>query len=137
MPGLAAAIRHHVPGVTDLVVEPRPSAEEIAAVREAVRGHDVVIAGTFAASLQVEQGALVRAVMDTGIPTVTVALRTPYDLATYPASTTHLCSYGILAPTMDAVAAALFGRIPTVGRLPAAIPVSIRAVTASRDSGRP
>ena len=61
-------------------------------------------------------------VLATGTPTVTVALRTPYDLADYPASTTHLCAYAIVPASVGAVADALFGTIPIRGRLPAAIP---------------
>jgi beta-N-acetylhexosaminidase len=64
----------------------------------------------------------VKAILDTGVPTITVALRTPFDLAAYPESGTHVCAYGILSPTMGALAAALFGRIAFEGRLPAAIP---------------
>ena len=57
-----------------------------------------------------------------GVPAVTVALRTPFDLAAYPSSATHVCAYGILEPTCEAVAAALFGEIPFAGHLPAPIP---------------
>ena len=53
---------------------------------------------------------------------MTVALRTPFDLAAYPSSATHVCAYGILEPTCEAVAAALFGEIPFAGHLPAPIP---------------
>jgi hypothetical protein len=49
---------------------------------------------------------------------VTIALRTPWDLPSYPSARTHICSYGILPPTMEAVAAALVGEIPFSGRLP-------------------
>ncbi|MCI0679707.1 MAG: hypothetical protein L0Z63_11790, partial [Actinobacteria bacterium] len=41
--------------------------------------------------------------------------------ALYPAAPVHLCTYGILPPTMTALAAALFGA-PVTGRLPVAIP---------------
>ena len=63
-----------------------------------------------------------RTIIATGVPTVTVALRTPFDLAGYPEATTHVCTYGRQRPSMDALAAALFGRIPFRGRLPVAIP---------------
>jgi len=38
----------------------------------------------------------------------------------YPAATTHVCSFGVLPPTLEAIAAALVGRIPFRGRLPVA-----------------
>ena len=65
---------------------------------------------------------LVRALLATGVPVMTVALRTPFDLAVYPASRTHVCTYGILRPTLDALADAMFGGQAFQGRLPAAIP---------------
>ncbi len=50
-----------------------------------------------------------------------IALRTPWDLLAYPSARTHVCSYGILPPSMEALAAALLGEAPFVGRLPVAI----------------
>ena len=64
------------------------------------------------------QAALAAAVLASGRPTVTVALRTPWDLLAYPSARTHVCSYGILPPSMEALAAALLGESPFVGRLP-------------------
>ncbi len=52
---------------------------------------------------------------------MTVALRTPWDLLAYPSARTHVCSYGILPPSMEALAAALVGEAPFVGRLPVEI----------------
>jgi len=72
--------------------------------------------------VQHSQARLVEAVLAAGVPTVTVAMRTPYDLAAYPGSGTHLCSYAIVPASVGAVADALFGRQPLGGRLPVAIP---------------
>lgn len=36
----------------------------------------------------------------------------------YPAAGTHLCSYSILEPSCEAVAAVCFGELPAAGRLP-------------------
>ena len=52
----------------------------------------------------------------------TVAMRTPYDLARYPGSATHLCAYSIVPASVGAVADALFGQSPIGGRLPVDIP---------------
>ena len=125
--GLAAALRGHHDGVDELVVGPEPAASEIAAVREAVmsaglRAGSLAIVATDAASFRPDQAELVRAVLATGVPTVTVALRTPFDLAAFPGAATYACTYGRLRPSLDALAAALFGRIPFRGHLPAAIP---------------
>jgi beta-N-acetylhexosaminidase len=88
----------------------------------AAAGADLAIVATLAANVQSRQGTLVEAVLATGTPSLTVAMRTPYDLAAYPGSTTHLCSYAIVPAAVEAVADALFGRTPIRGRLPVAIP---------------
>lgn len=79
-----------------------------------------VIVGTISASLEPRQASLVRAVLALGRPTVTVALRTPWDLQTYPEAVTHLCTYSILEPSLAALADVLFGRATATGRLPVA-----------------
>jgi beta-N-acetylhexosaminidase len=122
VPSLAAALRAHGMRVDEFVTSHPPTEEEIAALRTAASGYDAVVVGTLAASLDPAQVALVDAILDTGRPTVTVAMRTPWDLAAYPRATTHVCTYGILPPSMDALAAALFGAIPFRGRLPVTIP---------------
>jgi beta-N-acetylhexosaminidase len=89
-----------------------------------VAGAAVVVVGTISASADPAQARLVDAMLATGRPIVTVALRTPWDLAAYPTAGTHVAAYGILNPTLRALAAALFGDIPFAGRLPvrAAVP---------------
>jgi beta-N-acetylhexosaminidase len=121
-PGLGSALRSRHARVDELVVGHPPSGADVAAVRDRARAAEVVVIGTIAASFDPAQVALVEAVLDTGVPTVTVALRTPYDLAHYPASRTHACTYGILEPSLEALAAAVFGERPFAGRLPVSIP---------------
>ncbi|MGB7859041.1 MAG: glycoside hydrolase family 3 protein, partial [Acidimicrobiia bacterium] len=67
------------------------------------------------------QADLVKRLLATRTPTVVVAMRTPYDLASYPTAGTYVCSYGILEPSVDALVRALFGE-PMTGRLPVAVP---------------
>jgi len=119
---LAAAVRQHHPDVVDLRLPSEPSGDDIRAAREAAAGAAFVIVATLATNVQPSQARLVEAVLETGTPTVTVAMRTPYDLADYPRSATHLCSYSIVPASVDAVADAVFGRAPIGGRLPVEIP---------------
>lgn len=121
-PGLAAALRDRFCGVDEHVVAHSPSAAEIAAVREAIRDHDAIVVGTTAAMLEPSQARLVDAVLSLDRPTVTVALRTPFDLAAYPAARCHVAAYGILPPTLAALADGLAGVKGFPGRLPAAVP---------------
>jgi beta-N-acetylhexosaminidase len=120
--GLAAALRAHHPAVDEIIVDHAPSADDIAAVRERIRDHALVVVGTTAATGERGQAALVQALLAAGPHVVTVALRTPFDLAAYPASRVHASSYGLLRPSLEALGAALFGRAGFRGRLPAAIP---------------
>jgi beta-N-acetylhexosaminidase len=121
-PELARALRTHHPFVDELVVGLPPSGDEITAARAAAGDSDLVVVGTIAANVDPAQAELVDAVLGSGAPIVTVALRTPFDLAAYPAAPTHVCTYSILPASMDALAEALFGRVAFAGRLPAAIP---------------
>jgi beta-N-acetylhexosaminidase len=95
-----------------------PTPGEVAALAEQLGGYDLVIVGTINAVAQPGQAALVRELLRREVPLVAVALRLPNDLASYPAAPTYVCSYSILRPAMDALAAALWGHAPIVGRVP-------------------
>jgi beta-N-acetylhexosaminidase len=120
-PHLAAALRAHHPRVEEYVTCHLPTGDEIAALRERLAGCDLLILGTINASMQPEKAALVNELLQLNIPTVTVALRTPYDLAAYPSSRTHLCTYSIQPASLDALAAALFGEFAPTGKLPVTV----------------
>ena len=117
-PHLAAALRQHHPRVDEFVTSHLPDDGEIAALREQLIGYDLLVVGTINASMQPEQAALTNELLALGIPTVTAALRTPYDLAAYPEARTHLCTYSIQPTSLDALADALFGNFAPTGRLP-------------------
>lgn len=119
-PGLAAALRTAWPGVVveEVVTGQPPTEAEIAGVRDHVARTDLVVLGTIDASRDAAQVAMVEAAMATGVPVVTVALRTPWDLAAYPRAPVHVATYSILPDSLDALAGVLTGRIQPVGRLP-------------------
>jgi beta-N-acetylhexosaminidase len=121
-PTLAAALRERHPNVDEVRVSYAPDAEEIARVAAQVRDHAVLIIGTFNACTSPGQALLVSRLLGLGIPTVVVALRLPYDLAAFPEAPAYVCTYSVLEPSMQALAAALFGRTAFQGRLPVAIP---------------
>lgn len=123
---LPGALRAHHPDVEEIVTSNPPTAAEIAAVRERAAAADLVVAGSINASPGSPQAELVTALVATHRPLVTVALRTPWDVLAYPAATTNVATYSILPASMDALAAALFGRQdpagdPFPGRLPVAL----------------
>jgi len=121
-PRLAQAMRAYHPRVDEFITGHLPAADEIAALKERATGYDLLLVGTMSAHLQPEQAALVDELVATGIPTITVALRTAYDLLAYPGVDTHICTYSIQPCAMQALAAALWGDIPFRGKLPVTIP---------------
>lgn len=120
-PGLAAALRRYHPRVDEFIFPHAPSDDDVTALKEQVKEYDLLVLGTISVSMQPAQASLVRALLDTDVPAVTVALRTPYDLRAYPAASTHLCTYSILPPALEALAAALWGERPLTGKLPVTI----------------
>ena len=117
-PGIAAALRRDHALVDAIVVEQRPDAAAIAAVRDRAGSADLVVVGTIDGHRQPEQLALVDAVAAAGTPTIAVALRGPWDVARYPGSVTALATYSILPPSLGALADVLAGRASATGRLP-------------------
>jgi len=117
-PHLAAALRAYHPHVDEFITNHLPGDDEITALRDRVAGYDLLVLGTINASMQPEQAALANELLRLGLPTVTVALRTPYDLSVYPAAQTHLCTYSIQPASLDALAGALFGDFSPTGQLP-------------------
>jgi beta-N-acetylhexosaminidase len=117
-PTLASALRRRLAGVAEILLPAAPGEADIAGLGERLATFDLVLVGTFSANLQPAQAALAAAVLGLGKPTITIALRTPWDLLAYPSARTHVCSYGILPPSMEALAAALLGEASFAGRLP-------------------
>jgi beta-N-acetylhexosaminidase len=122
-PSLAAALREYGPLVDEVITSHPPTAAEIGALRARGESYDAIVVGTIGATAGSPQADLVRALLATDRSVVTVALRTPWDLAAYPEAGTHVCTYSILPDSMTALAAALFGRtepgtVPFPGRLP-------------------
>jgi beta-N-acetylhexosaminidase len=120
--GLARAVERHHPIVTEIVIPADLAAEQVAGLGERLAAYDLVIVGTINAGARPGQAALIDELLGRGVAVVAAALRLPYDLAAYPAAPTYLCAYSILAPAMDALAAALWGHAAIGGRLPVSIP---------------
>ncbi|MCP3975405.1 MAG: glycoside hydrolase family 3 protein [bacterium] len=121
-PHLATALRRHHPNVDEIVTTHSPSNDEIAAVATQAAGYSAVVVGTISASMNPAQASMVNGILEANSKVITVAMRTPWDVTAYPASQTHVCTYGILPPSLDALAAAIFGKAPTPGCLPTRIP---------------
>jgi beta-N-acetylhexosaminidase len=118
---LGAALRNRGLSVDEHITGLDPSRDEIAALADAVESADVVVVGTFESIHFPSQAALVRRLAERR-PTIAIGLRSPYDVSTYSAGVTAICTYGIQPPQIEAVADALVGRISFAGQLPIALP---------------
>jgi len=121
-PALADALRRYHPRVDEFSFALNPSSSDIATLCERLAKYDAVIVGTINATAHPGQAEFVTKLLKQRSRLITVALRMPYDLAVYPEAPTYVCTYSILSPSMEALAEALFGRIPFVGKLPVSIP---------------
>jgi beta-N-acetylhexosaminidase len=119
---LARDVRAYHAATDEFVVPADPTATDIDGLRQRLDGYDMIIVGTINAVAQPGQAALVNMILSSGVPTVAVALRLPYDLAAYPTAPTYACTYSILPTAIEALTQALWGRIPFSGRLPVSIP---------------
>ncbi|GAA2060763.1 glycoside hydrolase family 3 protein [Streptomyces albiaxialis] len=103
-----------------------PTAAKIEAAAAAAREHDVVLVLANAAAAAKEDGAaqakLVEALRATGTKVVAVAVRNPYDIRRFPGIPAYLTTYSYGAPSMAAVARAVYGDVNPSGKLPVAIP---------------
>lgn len=118
VPGLATALRRHYAEVEEIIVEQEPDDASIAAVRDRAVGAGAVVIGTIDGHRQPAQLALLTAVAATGVPTIAVAIRGPWDVTGYPAGVTSLATYSILPGSLDALADVLAGEATATGRLP-------------------
>lgn len=119
-PALSSALRAHHPNVTEIVYPQHPESGDISGAVSAAADHDLVVLGTVTATPG--QVDMAKALLATSTPVVTVALRTPFDLSTYPEAETHICTYSGHQPSMAALARRLFQQPEGGGSLPAAIP---------------
>jgi beta-N-acetylhexosaminidase len=73
---------------------------------------------------QAKQQKLVKALLATGKPVITVAVRDPYDIAYYNDAQTHVATYSYTGVAMESLTKVLYGEISPTGKLPVMIPVA-------------
>jgi beta-N-acetylhexosaminidase len=116
--GLADALLARGSEVTCLELPLDPSPGEAASLVAAIPTDAPVVVATLDSYNHPGQAHLIERLVGMGCPVVAVALRTPYDLDTYPMVGTFATAYGVQPPNQAALADALLGRITFAGRLP-------------------
>ncbi len=124
---LAVAIQRFAPRLQTLTVSQAPTDDEIRHTIELINTgrantKSLVILGTYNAHLYRQQANLARAILETGVPCVIVAMRNPYDIKEFPEASTYIAAYGFRDCTMQAVAEIIFGLTEPKGQLPVTIP---------------
>ncbi len=101
-----------------IVVDEQPTREQRQSALSMGRDGRPVIIAVADASRFSKQVELVEAFAKTASPVIVVAIRTPYDLEAMPEGPTLLASYGLNAPSLDALLDVLRGEALPQGRLP-------------------
>jgi beta-N-acetylhexosaminidase len=120
--GLGQAMRAYGLDVRLREVSLRPSWAEIEQVIAETQGAEVVVLGTLNVQQYPEQVQLIEALRAADPALAIVALRSPYDLLSYPQVSTYLAAYGQAPVSMEALAEVLFGLEAPRGRLPVELP---------------
>lgn len=113
--GMSAA--HHWPGDD-------PSAEAVTETVEKAGEHDTVVITTNGTSEAPGQAQLVKELESSGASVVTVAVGTPYDIASYPDAGTHLATYSRSPVALESAVRVILGEVSPRGRLPVTVPTA-------------
>jgi beta-N-acetylhexosaminidase len=119
---LGAGLAAVHPIVKEIALEKKPSAANIAAVKDAARTADVIVYGVANAKSYPDHQALIRDLIATGKPVIVVGMGEPYDLTSLPEIETYVAAYGYQDSNLRGVGALLFGQAPPKGKLPVSIP---------------
>lgn len=101
-----------------------PDATRIEEVAALAGDHDVVVVLTQSGAFGITepQQALVRALVDTGVPVVAAAVRNPYDVVHHAETTAAVVTYGHADVSVESLARVLTGTVRPTGTLPVALP---------------
>lgn len=144
---LERQVRARIPDVKTIYIEPRNAAAWSQPVMDQVSPAQTVIAAVYlspqggaaanmAALSSGPEGLLHQVVQTAAAKTVVVAMGNPYIASQMPEVQNYLCTFSDAEVSELSAAKALFGEIPTPGRLPVTIPgIAARGAGLSMSSG--
>ncbi len=109
-------------GATTMQVKAQPTQSEIASVLKIAEDGRTVIVATSDVAKNPAQADLVSALLKAKVSTIVIAMRSPYDLLSFPDAPTYLATYGSNPPMIEAVSVILTGRAKARGKLPVELP---------------
>jgi beta-N-acetylhexosaminidase len=129
---LGEALKKRHKNVLDIPIGPLPDEQVIKQLVDATQGAALIVVttifghniwGTVPNPLAVfdQEIELVKALHGTGVPLIAVSTRSPYDIMELPEVKTALAAYSWWGPSMEALAAVLFGEQKPQGKLPVAM----------------
>lgn len=119
---LDEAKKHHA-NVEEVVYSSlNPTNEQIEQAVEMAKDKDVLIVGTYSASLYPQQVKLVQELSKLNKPMVVIGLRNPYDLKEFPDVSAYMNTYGFRSVSLKAAMEVVFGVSKPEGKLPVTIP---------------
>lgn len=95
-----------------------PTAEEAKTLARRAARFDVVVIATMNANQYPGQAATVKALHEGRVPTIAVALQSPYDLLSFPEAKTYLTAFSDVPASLQALADVLCGNAEARGTLP-------------------
>jgi beta-N-acetylhexosaminidase len=119
---LGAGLKAGHPKLKEVVLERKPTAEKIAAVRTAAQTADVIVYAVANSENYPDHQALIKELIASGKPVIVVGMGEPYDLMTLPGIETYVAAYGYQDSNLRGVGALLFGQAPPKGKLPVSLP---------------
>jgi len=120
-PSLGQVLAQRLPNVTTQTISLSPAQADIDRAVGLAHAADVAVMGAADLFSYPQQAALAKA-LQAVIPTVLVALRSPYDILSAPSVSGYVCAYTGREPTLRAVADVLIGARAPTGTLPVDVP---------------
>lgn len=127
---LAAQLRSRSRSVTTVRISPAMNAAAVTSIEQQAMQADVLLFAVYSKArsasgkfgLPQSVASAVSKVLNIQKPKLVVAFGSPYVLQAFPNAQAYLCVYSDAEPSVEAAVEAMFGEIPTKGKLPVTIP---------------
>lgn len=119
---LGAGLKAQHDNVREVTLDRRPSPAGLAAARTLAAKAAVIVYGVANGHSYPEHQAFLQELLAAGKAVIVVGMGEPYELTAMPQIQTYIAAYGYQVPNLQGVAALLFGKAPSKGKLPVSIP---------------